>query len=141
MPLEVLAVILGIFYTIRKLDAVDRSPEDFPHVARGDFLAWQAKERAAYNVAALACVLKLTLGLGFQYLIAPRLHLYPKVVFVVGASIDLSWIFVVFRTWWLSSKLRKERARLGIWLGMRGAPESESPHKGEAEEDLPPKAP
>jgi hypothetical protein len=139
MPLEVLAVILGIFYTIRKLDAVDRSPGDFPQVARGDFLAWQARERAVYHLAALACVLKLTLGLSFQYLLAPRVD--PKVVFAVGASIDVSWLFVIFRTWWFSSKLRKERARLGIWLGMRGGAASERPEEDEPEEDLPPKGP
>jgi hypothetical protein len=130
---EILPVILGIFYTIRKLDAVSRLPEEFPHVARESFLGWQNRERAVYQLAALACVLKLVLGLPFHYLLAPKLSALP--VRVIGASLDLSWLAVVLRTWWASSTLRKERARLGIWLGMRPAPASEQADEENQGED------
>jgi hypothetical protein len=114
-PFDLLAVILAIFYTIRKLDAVGRSPSEFPHVPEAEFLAWRARERSVYHTAALACVLKIVVGLGFQYLVAPGLPV--RVVQVIGGLIDLSWLGVVVRTWVAASKLRKERARLGIWLG------------------------
>jgi hypothetical protein len=130
MALDVLAVVFGIFYTIRKLDAQSRAPSEFPHVPEADFLRWQARERSAYHYGALACVLKLVVGLPFQFLVGPRL---PSTFHQLGgALIDLSWLVMVIVTLILGAKTRKERARLGIWLGSRGGP---APSADDSERD------
>lgn len=120
MALDILAVIFGIFFTIRKLDAQSRKNSDFPHVAPSAFAVWQARETRVYGLGALACVLKLTIGLGFQYGVAPGLS--ASWIRGVGATIDLSWLVFVCWTFFRTHKLRKERAALGIVLG--------TPHRG-----------
>jgi len=131
MALDVLAVVLGIFYTIRKLDAQSRIHADFPHVAQADFLRWQARERSVYHYGALACVLKLVVGLPFQHILGPKL---PGTFYQFGgAAIDLAWLAMVIRTLVLGSKSRKERARLGIWLGSRPLPTADPADSDEDE--------
>ncbi len=112
--LDVLAVIFGILFTIRKLDASRREAQDYPHVEPGAFEAWRRRESGIYSVGSLACFLKVVLDVGFLLLVAPGLA--PGLVRTVGAIIDLAWLVVLTVTLVRASAVRKERRRLDIVL-------------------------
>lgn len=115
MALSLIAVILGIFYTIRKLDARSRTQADFPWVPPAEFSVWQEREVRVYGRAALACVLKLVIGIWAEYWLLPN---YPRPeTRYFGAAVDFSWFAVVVWTALLGRSLSKERRRLGIVLG------------------------
>jgi len=117
---DILAIILGIWFTLRKLDAQSRQPEAFPHVAAPDFLAWREHEVSVYRAAVWACFGKVALDLTFTFFIAPGQD--PRLVRAVGATIDLSWLAVVIITLFRAHASRQVRRRLGIVLGGRPLP-------------------
>jgi hypothetical protein len=108
-----LAVILGIIYTIRKLDVRRREPHEFPAVAPDDFRAWKHKELFAYNLASFACFLKVLIDVAMLSL---RDSISWNVVRVVGATAFFGWVFALVASLLLGSSARKLRARLGIDL-------------------------
>jgi hypothetical protein len=128
-PLDVLAAIFGVLYTVRKLDAQARSHSEFSHVPADAFAAWQTAEVSSYGFGALACVLKLVVGLSYFYLVAP--HLPVTLMRILGAAIDLSWVAAVGLTFYRGHKLRLRRAQLGIILGVR----LEAPADGDSDDD------
>ncbi len=68
-----------------------------------------------YGRAALACVLKLVIGIWAEYWLLPN---YPRPeTRYFGAAVDFSWFAVVVWTALLGRSLSKERRRLGIVLG------------------------
>jgi hypothetical protein len=111
----VVALILGIIYTIRKLDVRRREPEQFPHVEREAFLAWKQTELGAYSVASFACFAMIFLDFGFS-LLAERAGLPWNVVRVVGFSIFASWIAAVVWAAFRASAGRRLREQLRIDL-------------------------
>lgn len=112
--LDVLAVIFGVLFTVRKLDVSRREAQDFPGVDPGAFESWRRRESAVYTLGSLACVLKVVLDAGFLLTVAP--HLEFGGVRVIGATIDLLWAALVIVTLVRGSKARQERRRLGIVL-------------------------
>jgi len=113
--LDLLAVIVAVWHTMRKLDVMKRRPEDYPHVAREDFLAWQASERAAYAMGSWASFLKLVLDPALL-LLAPKLALPAVVLRTLAASIDLGWAAVVIIATLRGGRARRRRDALGIVL-------------------------
>lgn len=127
MLLDIIAVILGILYTVRKLDVRKREPEDYPHVPRADFERWRDLEGGAYSIASVACFLKILLDYAFVFY-AGRTALDLRVVRVVGASLFLAWVLTLVYAFRRGHLGRKLRERLGIDLSPKPAPESpESP--------------
>ena len=108
-----LAVILGIIYTIRKLDVRRREPLEFPAVDPEQFERWKAKELFAYNLASFACFIKVLVDLS---MLALRDSINWNVVRVVGASAFFGWVFALVASLVLGSSARKLRERLGIDL-------------------------
>jgi hypothetical protein len=112
--LDMLAVIFGILFTVRKLDASRRQPGDFPEVAPDVFLEWRRREGAVYTLGSSACFLKVVVKLAFLLLLAPQLG--GAWVRAIGAAIDLTWVALVVVTLVRGSRIRAERKRLGILL-------------------------
>jgi len=129
--LDILATILGVWFTLRKLDAQSRKPEAFGHVAPGDFLAWQEREVGAYRTAVWACFGKVTVDLAFTYLVAPGQS--AGLVRAVGASIDLTWFALLVVTFFRTHLARKQRRELGIVLG--GRPIARAEHEADDDEE------
>ena len=113
--LDLLAVIVAVWHTVRKLDVMKRRPEDYPHVAREDFLAWQSSERAAYAMGSWASFLKLVLDPALL-LLAPKLALPAVVLRTLAATIDLGWAAVVIIATLRAGRARRRREALGIAL-------------------------
>lgn len=112
--LDVLAVIFGVLFTVRKLDASRRESSEFPQVDPRAFESWRQRESAVYMLGSLACVLKVVLDAAFVLTLAP--HLEVRVVRLIGAVIDLGWMALVVVTLVRASRARQERRRLGIVL-------------------------
>jgi hypothetical protein len=129
--LDIVATILGVWFTLRKLDAQGRQPEAFAHVPRADFLAWQEQEVSVYRTAVWACFGKVALDLAFTYLVAPGQDV--RLVRAVGATIDLSWLAVVVISFFRARTAHATRRRLGIVLG--GVPVARPDESPDDEED------
>jgi len=129
--LDIVATILGVWFTLRKLDAQGRQPEAFAHVPRADFLAWQEREVSVYRAAVWACFGKVAVDLAFTYLIAPGQD--PRLVRVVGATIDLSWLGAVIISLFRARACHAHRRNLGIVLG--GVPVSQASDSDEPDDE------
>ena len=114
--LDLLAVMVGVLHTVRKLDVMKRRGEDYPHVTREDFLDWQRQERAAYAMGSWASFLKLMLDPALLFL-APKLNLPGSLVRALGAIIDIGWAIIVTVAILRAGKARRRREELGIVLG------------------------
>ncbi len=64
MLFVVVAAILLVFYTVRKLGAQRQRAEDYPHVKPQDFARWQRKELFSARLGSWACFLYVFVGLG-----------------------------------------------------------------------------
>lgn len=113
--LDLLAVIVGVLHTVRKLDVMKRRAQDFPHVAPADFADWQERERAAYALGSWACFAKILLDPAL-WLLAPKLELAPTTMRILAASIDLGWFALVMLAMLRASRARRRRNELGIAL-------------------------
>lgn len=129
--LDIVATILGVWFTLRKLDAQGRQPEAFSHVARADFLDWQEREVSVYRAAVWACFGKVAVDLAFTYLVAPGQD--ARLVRAVGATIDLSWLLAVVVSLFRARAVHAHRRRLGILLG--GVPVSRAADADDSSDD------
>lgn len=119
--LDLLAVVVAVLHTVRKLDVMKRRAEDQPGVSAPDFLAWQQSERAAYALGSWASFLKLVLDPALL-LLAPKLSLSAGALRALGATIDLSWVAAVIVATVRASRARRRRYELGIVLQDRPLP-------------------
>jgi hypothetical protein len=113
--LNIVAVIIGILHTVRKLDITRRKHEDFPHVREEDFRSWREQERLAYTVGSWACFLKVVLGSAFMWY-ASKGGLAWGWVRVIGGAIDVGWLAAIVWAMVVASRARKRRDELGIAL-------------------------
>jgi hypothetical protein len=117
-PDIIIPLILGVLYTVRKLDVRKRVPEDFPHVARADFERWRDAEASAYSLVSVASFAKVLLDYAFMYL-AQRTQLEPQWIRIIGGSIFAGWIIGVVVGMVRGSRARKLRDSLRIDLSTR----------------------
>ncbi len=120
---------VGIFFTVRKLDAQSRRHEEFAHVAPAAFADWQTRETRLYAWGAWGSFAKVVLDYAFVQFLAPKLPF--AAVRAIGATIDLGWLALVIVTLVLASASRRRRQRLGIVLG--GFVVQEPPEDGPGE--------
>ncbi len=118
MPVDVfdiLAVIFGVLFTIRKLDAQKRKSAEFPHVDGKVFAEWQSREVGVFTVGMFACFAKIVAELLLHVVFADGMSdsLYRKMT----AAIDIPWILVLIVTLVQRHRLAKRRAELRIVLG------------------------
>jgi hypothetical protein len=122
MPLDffgLLAVVLGIIYTIRKLDVRRREPGEFPSVPLAEFERWKKKELFCYNLASGACFLKVVADVA---LFLSRSSIPWNLVRIIGATAFFAWFGVLMASLFLGSAARKLRTELGIDLRAHAAP-------------------
>ncbi len=113
---NLIALVLALIYTLRKMDVQRREPEMYPQVSEAAFERWKLKALKAYNISSIACVLKIALDLGFWHFYASRHYARPAIVFAVGASIFVAWVVALLVGALLAGSSRKLRLELGIDL-------------------------
>lgn len=113
---DVIAVFLGIWTTIRKLDVRWREPGQFPEVPPDEFAAWKKKALKAYNIGGTACFLKVIGDIAFVYLYVNRAHANAVVVTLVGLTIFAGWLAAMVFTFVGARAARRIQISLGIDL-------------------------
>ncbi len=112
---DIVAVILGVIFTIRKLDAQRREPEEFAHVDREAFIAWRSRETFVYTVGMMACFAKVLAKTVVALFIAERMAFSD--LRLLGAAIDIPWFVLVIYVLVAAYRLALRRAQLRIVLG------------------------
>ncbi|GEM_PF-1619671 len=112
---NIVAIILGVLFTIRKLDAQKRTNQEFSHVAPRDFADWQRREVSTFGAAMIASFAKVFFDWGFIYFLADQMT--ARSVQLIGATIFFLWIFVMVFTFMRTRKLAQLRILHRIVLG------------------------
>jgi len=112
---DIIAVIVGVMFTLRKLDTQSRTPAQSPNVAVEDFEAWQRRSAAAYAPGAYASFFRILFQIGFMRYAAH--HPLPPLTYQrVALIVDAVWLFCVVYTLINAHLAREMRKKLGISL-------------------------
>ncbi|HEY6079364.1 MAG TPA: hypothetical protein VIW29_11205, partial [Polyangiaceae bacterium] len=96
--LDICAILLGIFFTIAKLDAQGRKASDFAHVPAAEFERWRDWTTSIYRLASGVCFLRVIFHQGWALYLgrqtvtgpaAPRALMYPAL------AMDLAFLAVL----------------------------------------------
>jgi hypothetical protein len=142
---DICAILLGISFTIAKLDAQGRKASAFPHVPAADFERWRNWTVSIYRLGSTMCFARVL----FHQLWALYLTRHPVAgpaaplaLRVPAAAVDLVFLGVLATTFIRGSRARARRRELGIVLAPLTpaqaaaiAPENESDDPARAKED------
>lgn len=112
---DIIAVILGVMFTLRKLDTQSRNPTQQPNVEPEDFLRWQRQAASAYAPGAYASFFRVLFHF-FYWRYATHHVLSPQAYARVGAIPDLIWVVCVILTFVRAYYATELRKKLGITL-------------------------
>ena len=112
---DIVAVILGVIFTLRKLDTQSRTAAEQPNVAPDDFLRWQRQTAQAYAPGAYASFFRVVFHLGFMRYVAHH-PLSPLSFARVALLVDLVWLVATLSTLIRAHRARGLREKLGIVL-------------------------
>lgn len=149
--LDICAILLGIAFSIAKLDAQGRKAESFPHVRIVDFERWRERTLSIYRLGSGVCFLRVlfhqgwALYLGRQTLVpAPGMNpaAVPPSLMYPAMAMDAVFLGVVAATLIRASRARALRRELGIVLAPLTpqqaaalAPETETENDGARKQD------
>jgi len=112
---DIIAVILGVMFTLRKLDTQSRSAAQHPGVNEDDFLRWQRQTASAYAPGAYASFARVVFH--FLYIRYAGHHpLSPMAFARVALLVDLGWLVATISTLVRAHWARELRKKLGIVL-------------------------
>ena len=112
---DIIAVIVGVMFTLRKLDTQSRNETQYPHVPAEDFLRWQRRSAAAYAPGAYASFFRVLFHFAFIRYTAN--HPLPPMTFArVALLVDALWLMCVIYTLINAHFAREMRKKLGISL-------------------------
>jgi len=112
---DIIAVIVGVMFTLRKLDTQSRSPAQSPNVDPEDFLRWQRRSAAAYAPGAYASFFRVIFHFGFLRYTAHH-QLAPLTFARVALLVDALWLVCTVYTLINAHFAREMRKKLGISL-------------------------
>jgi hypothetical protein len=138
---DICALLLGISFTIAKLDAQGRNASNFPHVAPKDFERWRDWTVSVYRLGSTVCFLRVLFHQGWSYYLSRQVVTGPAAPWgmrVAALAMDLLWLGAVATTFIRGARTRKLRRELGIVLtpltpaqAAALAPESENANQSE----------
>jgi hypothetical protein len=112
---DILAVILGVMFTLRKLDTQSRNATQQPNVPAEDFTHWQRQTVAAYAPGMYASFFRVIFHFGYiRY--AAHHPLSPQSFRRVALLVDLIWLVATITTFIRANAARELRRKLGIVL-------------------------
>ena len=143
--LDICAILLGISFTIAKLDAQGRDASNFPHVARADFERWRNWTVSIYRLGSSLCFLRFLFHQGWSFYLARHPVQGPAApvsLRLAALTMDVVWLGVLGATFVRGSRARKLRRELGIVLApitpaqaAALAPETESKDEARAKDE------
>lgn len=142
---DICSILLGISFTIAKLDAQSREAGKFPHVAPADFDRWRDWTVSIYRLGSSVCFLRILFHQGWSFYMArhPALNgAAPPAMRYPAMAMDIIWLGVLASTFIRGSRARARRRELGIVLvpltpaqTAALAPESESEDEARAKDE------
>jgi len=130
-PLDLIAILLGIFLALRGSDIRAEDPALHPGVSPLDFQRWKERALFAYRLGARACFAKVVIDFGFVALLR-RVTLDLTLQRTLGVALDLAWVVAMLACWVLARRARKLGEGLGIRIG--AAPQAADEPSSTAEE-------
>jgi hypothetical protein len=118
-PLDLLALILGILFTLRQMDIANRQPDRYPGVPLADFERWKRAAQVAYRWGSSACFAKVLLDIAFAWLMA-RYPFPAGLRWGIGLTLDLGWVALVIYSY---SRVMRAR-KLGRAVGTEAPPQT-----------------
>lgn len=116
---DILAILLGISFTIAKLDAQGRKAESFPQVDPAAFEGWRSWTVSIYRLGLSMCFLRVLFHQGWT-LYAARLQVtgpgYSKSQMALPLLVDALFLGIVTSTFFRAARARARRRELGIVL-------------------------
>ncbi len=112
---DIIAVILGVMFTLRKLDTQSRNAAQHPNVSPDDFLRWQRQTASAYAPGAYASFARVVFHF-FYIRYAAHHPLSPMAFARVALLVDLVWLVSTISTLLRAHWARELRKKLGIVL-------------------------
>jgi hypothetical protein len=117
--LDIVAILLGIMFTIAKLDAQGRKAENFPHVPPAEFERWRSWTTSIYRLGMTVCFARVVFHQGWAIYLSRHpvsAPAAPKSLVIPALAMDLLFLGVLAATFMRSSRARKLRRELGIVL-------------------------
>jgi hypothetical protein len=117
--LDIVAILLGIAFTIAKLDAQSRQAAAFPHVPPGEFERWRRWTTSIYRLGSSICFARVLFHQVWSFYVqkhppgspaAPRALMYPAM------AMDALFLGLVVSTFFRAARARELRRQLGIVL-------------------------
>jgi len=115
---DIIAVMLGIWLTVRKLDAKSHDPAKHPSIARADFERWQRAAARAYGIGSYGCFFRELFHFGFMRYAAKH-HLTQASYARAGFLVDVTWWVSLLACFWLARQANQLRKELGAELERR----------------------
>lgn len=117
--LDIVAILLGIMFTIAKLDAQGRKAENFAHVPPAEFERWREWTTSIYRLGMTVCFARVVFHQGWAIYLSRHpvsTPAAPKALVLPALAMDLLFVVVLAATFIRSSRARKLRRELGIVL-------------------------
>jgi hypothetical protein len=117
--LDIVAILLGIMFTIAKLDAQGRKAESFAHVLATEFERWRDWTTSIYRLGSTVCFARVVFHQGWAIYLSRHpvsAPAAPKALVVPALAMDLLFLGVLAATFIRASRARKLRRELGIVL-------------------------
>jgi hypothetical protein len=117
--LDILAILLGIMFTIANLDAQGRKASNFAHVPEQEFERWRNWTTSIYRLGSSVCFLRVifhqgwALYLGRQVVTGPAAPLSLR---IPALLMDVAFLGVLAATFIRAGRARALRRELGIVL-------------------------
>jgi hypothetical protein len=121
MLIDVIAIVLGIWLGVRRMDVRVRQAVQYPDVDPKAFAAWQARASFVYHVGTLGCFAEIALDHGFE-LVGRKLGLGFRPLQAGHALIFLGWLASLGWVWVQARRARKIQQDLGVSGPPRPAP-------------------
>jgi hypothetical protein len=119
-PLDIVALLLGVFLLIRKSEVRADDASLHEGVSIADFESWRQKALSAYTIGTRACFGKVFLDFVFLALLR-RFPLEAWLRTSLGVSLDLVWVGLLVLCWLRSRRANQLRTKLGIRYARQAA--------------------
>lgn len=117
--LDICAILLGILFTIAKLDAQGRTAESFPDVPVAEFERWRTWTVSIYRLGSTMCFARVLFHQGWALYLAKHpvtTPAAPKSLVVPAIIVDALFLGIIAATFIRGGRARELRRQLGIVL-------------------------
>jgi hypothetical protein len=120
-PFDLIALVLGILFSLRQMDISLRQKERYPAVPAPEFDRWHQLARGAYRLGAWACFGKILLDIVFSFLLRRGLKLPFALQLGMGLAITVGCAIVVVLALFRSRRAHALARELGIETQVRAS--------------------